>query len=265
MIPILHQYGYSIILLAVFAENLGLPLPSFPLIVVAAALAAPLHLLLRAIFFVCILGALASDTIWYALGRWHGRPILRKLCSLSLSPDSCVNRTEHLFQRYGIKSLLVAKFIPGLNTVGPPLAGMLKVSPGVFALADSAGITLWAGSAIFVGGLFRTQVEWVTEWLAAFGRTGVLILTVAAAGWLLLKWAQRWQFSRFLDRSRITPAELKERLDQGEPIVVVDLRSDLSYHGDGHKVAGAIWIPPHEFEQRFAEIPRGFLVAMYCT
>ncbi len=265
MVHILRQYGYSFILLAVFAENLGLPVPSYPVILVAAALAAPLHLRLPVILMVCIFAALGGDGIWYQLGRSRGRPILRRLCSLSLSPDSCVHRTERTFQRYGIKSLLVAKFVPGLNTVAPPLAGMLKVKPLRFIAVDLAGITLWAGSAMALGWAFRTEVEWAMEWLAAFGRTGVLILAVLLAGWLLLKWVERWRFYRLLERSRIPAAELRERLDRGEPIVIVDLRSDLSYHGDGAKVAGAIWIPPEDFEERYTEIPRGRPVVMYCT
>jgi membrane protein DedA with SNARE-associated domain len=265
MVHILHQYGLSFIFLAVFAESLGLPVPSFPLILVATALAAPLHLRLPLVFLVCLVAGLGGDGIWYWLGRSRGRPILRRLCSLSLSPDSCVNRTESLFQRYGVKSLFVAKFIPGLNTVAPPLAGMLKVSPLRFAAADVGGITLWAGSAMVVGWSFRTQVEWTMEWLAAFGQTGAIILGVVLAGWILLKWVQRWQFYRLLEHSRITPQELKERLDRGEDIVIVDLRSDLSYHAEGVKVASAIWISPDDFEKRFHEIPRGRPVVMYCT
>ncbi len=265
MVHILSQYGLSIIFLAVFGENLGLPVPSYPLILVAAALAVPLHLRLPLIFIICILGALGGDAIWYHLGRSRGRPILRKLCSLSLSPDSCVHRTERFFQRYGIKSLLIAKFVPGLNTVAPPLAGMLKVTPLRFIAADLAGITLWAGSSIVLGVAFRSQVEWAMEWLAAFGRTGVLILAVALAGWLLLKWLERWRFYRLLERSRISAPELKERLDRGDPMVIVDLRSDISFRVEGVKVAGAIWIPPDDFEDRYTEIPRGRPVVMYCT
>jgi len=116
-----------------------------------------------------------------------------------------------------------------------------------------------------LGLTFRTEVEWAIEWLAAFGRTGVLILAVVVAGWLLLKWVERWRFYRLLERSRISAPELKERLERGDPIVIVDLRSDLSYHGDGVKVTGAIWIPPDDFEKHYSEIPLGQPVVMYCT
>lgn len=265
MVHILHEYGYSFILLAVFAESLGLPLPSYPVILIATALAAPLHLHMPVIYIVSALAALGGDGVWYQLGRSRGRPILRRLCSLSLSPDSCVHRTERFFQRNGVKSLLVAKFVPGLSAVASPLAGMLKVSPLRFLAADLGGITFWAGSAMVVGLAFRTEIEWAMEWLAAFGRTGALILAVLLAGWLLLKWVQRRQFYRLLERSRISAPELKERLDRGEDIVIVDLRSDLNYHGEGTKIAGAIWIAPEDFEERYAEIPRGRPVAMYCS
>jgi membrane protein DedA with SNARE-associated domain len=265
MVHILNQYGYPFIFLVVFAENLGLPVPSYPVILVGAALAANLHLRLPGLFLVSVLAALIGDGIWYKLGRSRGRPILRKLCSLSLSPDSCVSRTERFFERHGLKSLLMSKFLPGLNTVAPPLAGMLRVPPLRFAAVDLAGVTIWAGSAMGLGLAFRTQVEWVMEWLAAFGRAGVLILGVLLAGWFLLKWVERWRFYRLLERSRISAPELKERLDRSEGVVIVDLRSDLSYHVDGAKIVGAIWIPPGDFEQRYEEIPRGHPVVMYCT
>ena len=182
MVHILRHYGFSFIFLAVFAESLGLPVPSFPLILVAAALATPLHLRLLLIFLVCLAPGLGGDGVWYKLGRSRGRPILRRLCSLSLSPDSCVSRTERVFQRYGIKSLFVARFVPGLSAVAPALAGMLKVEPLRFIAADLAGISLWAGSAMAVGLVFRTEVEWAMAWLAAFGQTGALILAVLIGG-----------------------------------------------------------------------------------
>src|SRR5689334_21476839 len=140
------------------------------------------------------MGALCGDVFWFALGRLRGRPILRTLCSLTLNPDTCVSRTENTFVRHGLKSLLVAKFVPGLNTVGPPLAGMLKVPFPRFVIFDFGGILLWSGSAITLGVVFRNEVEWLLEWLQAFGRLTVPILGVLIVGWLLLKWVERRQF-----------------------------------------------------------------------
>jgi membrane protein DedA with SNARE-associated domain len=265
MVHILRQYGYSLIFVAVLAENLGLPVPSYALVLVAGALSMELGLRLWGVLLVCALGALIGDGIWYLLGRRRGRPILRTLCSLSLNPDSCVSRTENLFGRHGLKSLLVAKFLPGLNTVAPPLAGMLRMSPARFLLFDLGGIALWTGSALALGLAFRSQVEWMLEWLAAFGRAGISIIVLAAAGWLLLKWTERRRFYRLLERSRVSAPELRELLAQTGPVTVVDLRSDLSYRADALKIPGAIHIPPGEFQARFSEIPTGRPVVMYCT
>lgn len=265
MVYFLRQYGYALIFLAVFAENLGLPLPSYLLILVGAALAAELHFRISGLVIVSVLAALLGDGIWYLLGRLRGRRILRTLCSISLSPDSCVSRTENLFARHGLKSLLVAKFLPGLNTVAPPLAGMLKISPWRFAEFDLGGIGIWVVSAVLLGVGFRSQVQWVMDWLAAFGKLSLAILAVLLAAWIAIKWAERRRFYRLLERSRISAPELKERLDRGEGIVIVDLRSDLDYYADRAKIPGAIRIPPKEFGSRYAEIPPGRPVVMYCT
>ncbi len=265
MFHILRTYGYPFIFVTVLAESLGLPVPCYPVMLFAAALADALHLRLAVEFILCLCAALTGDGIWYWLGRSRGRPILRWLCSLSLSPDSCVSRTERFFKRRGLKSLLIAKFVPGLNTVAAPLAGMIKVSFLRFVALDLVGITLWAGSAMGLGRAFHTEADWILEWLAAFGRTGGLIIVVLLTGWLLLKAVERRRFYRLLERSRITASELKQRLERGEEIVIVDLRSDLSYHIDKVKISGAIWIPPEDFEDRYREIPRGRPVVMYCT
>jgi membrane protein DedA with SNARE-associated domain len=261
----LQAYGYPLIFLAVLAENLGLPLPSFALLLAAASMARELDFSLAGLIALAVLAALIGDAVWYVLGRQQGRPILRTLCSLSLNPDSCVSRTENLFSRHGLKSLLVAKFLPGLNTVAPPLAGMLKVSPLRFAAFDLAGTGLWAGSAAALGWAFRAQVMSLLNWLDAVGRMGLLVLAVLLSGWLVFKWAERRRFYRLLDRSRITAPELKGMLERGENVVVVDLRSDLTYAAEGLKIQGALHIPPREFERRYADIPAGRTVVMYCT
>lgn len=265
MVYLFREYGYWLIFLASLAENLGLPVPSFPLILVGAALAGQLGFSLTGIFAVGALAAFLGDGAWYILGRYRGRPILRTLCSISLNPDSCVSRTENLFARHGLKSLLVAKFVPGLNTVAPPLAGMVNASLLRFALFDLGGIGLWLASAVLLGAGFRSQVEWLVEWLRAFGWVSLLIVLVLLAGWLSIKWLERRRFYRLLEKSRIAGPELKERLDRGDDIVIVDLRSDFGVQLEGTRIPNAIHIPPNEFEARYAEIPPGRPVVMYCT
>jgi len=265
MVHILRQYGYSLVFLAVFAETLGLPVPSYLLILVGTALAADLQFRVGGIVAVSIVAAFAAGEVWYVLGRLRGRPILRKLCSLSLYPDSCVSRMENLFTRHGLKSLLIAKFVPGLNTVGAPLAGMLKTPPLRFMLFDLGGTIAWAGSAVLLGLGFRSQVEWAIAWLTAFGKTSVLILLTLLGGWILFKWVERQRFYRLLAKARISAPELKSRLDRAEDLIVVDLRSDLSYEAAGVKIPGALRIPPQDFPRRSNQIPANRPVVMYCT
>jgi len=265
MYHILHTYGYPLVFAAVLAENLGLPVPSFFVVLFAAAMGAQDRFTIPGLLAVSLTAALIGDFVWYGLGRVRGRPILRTLCSLSLNADSCVSRTESLFERHGLKSLLVAKFLPGLNTIGAPLAGMLKLSPVRFGLFDLGGAGLWAGAALALGVAFRSELDWLTAWLLAFGQMGGLILVCVFLGWIALKWVERRRFYQLLERSRVTAAELKELMEKGEALVVVDLRSSLSVSAEGVKIPGAIHIPPHEFSSRHKDIPTGRPVVMVCT
>jgi len=265
MVQVLRHYGYPIFFLVVLAESLGLPVPSFPVILIGAALAAELHFRLAVIIALSVLPALCGDSLWYYLGRRRGRSVLRKLCSLSLNVDSCVGRTEDFFARNGLKTLIFAKFVPGLSTVASPLSGMLKTAYSRFLWFDFAGVTLWVMSAVLLGLGFRTEVERLVGWLAAFGKTSALIVSLLLAGWFLWKWFERRRFLRLLEKSRISPQDLRERLGQGENLVIVDLRSDLAFQQAGFRIPGAIHIPPGEFHLRNEEIPKGRPVVMYCT
>jgi membrane protein DedA with SNARE-associated domain len=265
MVHIFREYGYGLLFAAILAETLGLPIPSYPLALLAAAIAADLQLSLGGILIVGVVAALLGDMTWYLIGRRRGRPILRTLCSISLNPDSCVSRTETFFARHGLKSLLVTKFFPGLNTVVQPIAGMLRISALRFVPFDLGGIVLWIGSAVTLGVFFRGQVEWLLAWLDALGRFGLLMVGGSFAGWVLFKWVERRRFYRLLTRSRISSPELKALLDRGELVAIVDLRSGLGYQEGGVKIRGSLHIRPEEFEARYKEIPPGRPIVMYCT
>jgi len=265
MAHFLVRYDYWLIFGLVLAEGLGLPIPSFPALILAASMVNTMHARLAGLMAVAALASLTGDLFWYSLGRIRGRSILRLLCSITLNPDSCVSRTENIFVRHGLRSLLVAKFVPGLNAVGQPLAGMMKVSPVSFALYDLAGILMWVSSATALGVIFRAQVERLMLMLAALGKVSALVVLVLVAGWLAYKWVERRRFYQLLERSRISAPELKEMLDRGEGVVIVDLRSEFSYGDGAAKLPGAIHIPPKQFESRYQEIPTGSPVVMYCT
>lgn len=147
----LLQHGISLVFINVFLEQIGAPIPAVPTLIVAGALAATGRLPLLPLLGSALIASVLADTIWFLIGRWKGHKVLRLVCRISLSPDSCVRQTESLFERRGALSLLFAKFIPGFNTVAPPLAGAMGTSLPAFLLWDSLGSLLWIGAAVTVG------------------------------------------------------------------------------------------------------------------
>ncbi|MDE3165153.1 MAG: VTT domain-containing protein, partial [Acidobacteriota bacterium] len=207
--------------------------------------------------------ALAADSLWYALGRRRGPRVLRWICRISLEPDSCVRRTEDAFLRYGMRSLLVSKFVPGLNAVAAPLAGSSGIGVARFLLYDAAGTVLWSGAYMALGYVFGEQLEPVLEWAAG---AGSWLLAVAALGlgiWLGWKFAQRRRLLRDLSVSRITVAELRALLEKGERPYIVDLRSGMD--GEASPIPGAVRVSAQDVAAGRHQIPRDREVILFCT
>src|SRR5579864_7440168 len=157
IIEFLLHHGYGVLLGWVFAEQIGLPLPSLPLLLAAGALAGTHQLNFLVCLLACMVAAVVADSVWYQLGRLKGIKVLQLLCKISLEPDSCVRRTEGVFSKQGARSLLIAKFVPGLSTVTPPLAGIFHMRPQRFLLFDALGSFLWAGSILGLGYAFSGE------------------------------------------------------------------------------------------------------------
>lgn len=257
--------SYWAVFAAVLAENLGLPLPAWPVIVLGAVAAAQSRGSVLLVLVTATVAALCADSAWFFFGRTRGRKVLRLLCALSLNPDSCVRKTEDTFTRHGLKSLLVAKFLPGLNTVAPPMAGMLKHSAARFLMFDSCGALLWAGSAVAVGYFWQHEVQLVLDRFSRFGHGAVVGAIAAFVAFALWKYYERRRYYGKLRAARIRPEEVQQMLSQGQEVVIVDLRSGLSLEHDKHKLPGALLIPPEEFEQHVERIPRDREIILYCT
>ncbi len=264
-IRFLLAHGYTVVFVWVFAEQIGVPVPSLPILLAAGALAGQRQLSFLVALGLAVAASILSDGIWYQLGRRRGHAILNLICRISLEPDSCVRRTEDIFTRHGARSLLYAKFVPGLGTVAPPLAGMFRMRPLRFLLWDFAGAFSWAGAFVGAGYLFSSQLEDVARYALHLGSGLVVLLVGALAAYLTRKYVQRQRFIRKLRIARITPEELKRKLDAGEDIVVVDLRSSIEFEADSEKVPGALHMDPREIEERHVEIPRDRDVVLYCS
>jgi membrane protein DedA with SNARE-associated domain len=262
-IAFVERHGYALLFLWVLAEQSAIPVPSVPLLLAAGALIRTGRLNLLLAIACCVIAALIADTIWFQLGKWRGRGVLRRLCRLSLEPDSCVRLTENAFLRYGMKSLLISKFVPGLNAVAAPLAGNSKRSYWRFALYDAAGAAIWCAAYFGAGYVFSEQLEKFAGYSLRMG-SGLLVLIIALfALWIGVKFIQRRRFLKQLDVARITPEELRDRLNAGEALFIVDLRTRLAESSSF--IPGAVRISAEELSLRSQEIPRDREIILFCS
>jgi membrane protein DedA with SNARE-associated domain len=258
----LIRHGYAVLFGWVLLEQMGLPIPAAPLLIAAGALARAGKMNLTFALALALIAVILADLFWYSLGRYRGGRILKLLCRISLEPDSCVRRTENLFVRHGVHSLLVAKFVPGLNTAAPSLAGIFRMPVRRFMIFDSLGALLWVGSVTSLGLIFSDQLEQIalhwSGWLVA-------VLAGSLAAYVLWKFIQRRRFIRRLRIARITPKELMDKLRAGETISIVDLRQPMDIEAFPQMIPGALRIAMEEIEERHAEIPRDRDVVLYCS
>ena len=261
----LERYAVIIVpALAVF-EQLGIPLPAVPALLVTGALAATGRVSLWLVLGAILVVTLPVDLVWHELGRRRGAGILSGLCRLTLEPDVCVRRTQNLFVRHGVRTLLVAKFLPGLTTVLPPLAGAFGVSRLQFALYDVAGSLVWAGFWMGVGFVFTGAIEQVLIRVESLGRAAVLVVGATLVGYVLLKYLRRWIFIRRLRIARISPEDLRQKIEAGEDIAILDLRTALDVAAVPYAIPGSRWVPAEQLDDRLSDIPRDRELVLYCS
>ena len=257
-----ERHGYALLFLWVLAEQSAFPVPSAPLLLAAGALIHAGRLQIVPALGSCMLATLVADTVWFVLGRLRGRQVLGLVCRLSLEPDSCVRRTENAFHKYGMNSLLISKFIPGLNAVAAPMAGQSN-SYVRFALYDTAGALIWSGSYLAVGYAFSQQLERVIDFASNMGSSLLLLIAALAAAWIAWKYLLRRRFLRQLAVARITPMELRQRISAGQDLFIVDLRS--GHDSEPTLIPGAVRIPPEELTARGRDIPRNQEIILFCS
>jgi membrane protein DedA with SNARE-associated domain len=261
----LIRHGYVLLFGWVLLEQMGLPIPAVPLLIAAGALAGAGKMNLTFAVALAFIAVILADLFWYSLGRYRGGRILKLLCRISLEPDSCVRRTENLFVRHGAHSLLVAKFVPGLNTAAPSLAGIFRMPVRRFMIFDSLGAFFWVAAFTSLGLIFSDQLEQIAVHALRWGGWLVAVLAGILAAYVLWKYIQRRRFLRRLRIARITPKELMDKLTAGENISIVDLRQPIDIEAFPQMIPGALRIAMEEIEDRHGEIPRDRDVVLYCS
>jgi membrane protein DedA with SNARE-associated domain len=263
LMQFLILHGYTVIFLWVLAEQIGAPVPVAPLLLAAGALAGQGLLNFTLAFILALVGCLISDCLWYGIGRQKGESVLSLLCRISLAPDSCIRRTVDLFYRYGSRSLLLAKLIPGLSTVATCLSGIFRIKLLRFFIYDGLGACLYAGLYLGLGYLFSGQIEEVTIYAGRLGISLVGLLLGGLAAYIVWKYIRRQRFLHRLRIARITPEELKQKLDFGEVVMVLDVRHPLEFAAEPQTIPGAFYVPLEDLDKEGSKIPRDRDVVLY--
>jgi len=265
ILDFLTRHGPSVLFAAVFVEQMGIPLPASPWLLAAGALGATGKPHWYSALAAGACGSLLADAIWFYLGRYRGQRVLNFLCRVSLEPDSCVRRTQDLFSRYGMRGVIAAKFVPGLSTLAPPMAGNSGIPAARFFFFDSLGSLLYTGVFILIGTIFSKQLDQVLAALERLG-TGALMLVI---GLLVLylgyKFYQRHRLLKELQMARITVDELNQRLEAGENVTILDLRSAAEVERNPLLIRSARHMTMEELKSRKSEIPHDRDIILYCS
>jgi membrane protein DedA with SNARE-associated domain/rhodanese-related sulfurtransferase len=260
-----HRLSLVLVFCNVLLEQLGLPLPAVPTLIVAGALAADQRLPAASLAALVLGACVLADCAWYCAGRLYGARVMSLLCRISLTPDICVGETQSTFERWGAKALLIAKFVPGLGLMAPPLAGAVRMHFARFLAFSVLGGALWGGAALIAGALLKSQIEALLPQLTGIGGAALALLLLLLGAYIVYKWWERRRFRRALDMARISVAELHERL-AGEPApLVVDVRSGTAQSLELRRIPGALHLPVQQVAGQLGGYARDREIILYCT
>jgi membrane protein DedA with SNARE-associated domain len=262
LVDLIRSHGSLVVFGGALLENLGIPIPAIALLVLAGCLVIEGPVSFPLTLIAAVLGTLCGDLLWFLIGRWKGRSALHYFCRFSLNPDNCVGKTERLFRSRTGLTILTAKLLPGLNTIVPPLAGILRLPLWRFLLLDSGGSALWATLGLGMGLAFGASILPKLQSIQ-FGLLSVLVTLVAA----YVIW--RLFYGRYLVRHysvpKIDSAELYEKLSSGSELMVVDLRNEDAFLRSSVSVPGSLRIPPADFDRHTHLLPKEKEIVLYCT
>ena len=257
---------YLILWVAVFARQICLPVPANLLLLTAGALVRGGGLNMSLVLCVGILGCLAGDLVWFEAGRQWGSQIMRILCVFSDDPHYCAQRAHKVFARWGLRSLILAKFIPGLDGVTPPLAGIEGSERSAFLAYDSLGSFLWTALYAGLGYLFANRLTLIAASMARFGALLAAIIGIPLAGYVVWRIGIMVQMLRHLRLRRITPLLLNVKITAGEPIAIIDLLDFEEVDGDRAGIPGAVRMDPARLRSRLrVVVPENLGLVLYCS
>ncbi len=266
LIDLVLRYGALLVFVVTLAARIGAPVPAAPVLAVAGALAVGAQSSLIGLLGAAILGNLLGDGLWFWAGRHYGYQVLKLLCRISMSPDSCVRQSEAFIGRWGGSSLIAAKFVPGVSVVAPPMAGALGMSTLAFVGFETLAALIWAGALLALGAVFSAQIRDVLAVMSTFGAIALLALAVLFVIYLGVRYLRRRAFLREVGMSRISVGELRELIETGAQPVVIDVRSDVGRSLDARRIPGALGVELAGLKRPLiATLPRDREIVLYCN
>ncbi|WP_427912622.1 VTT domain-containing protein [Ramlibacter sp. MMS24-I3-19] len=264
IVALLINHGPLVVFALTLLSRAGAPFPAGPVLVVAGALGALGQLSLPITAVLSLLANVLGDALWFVGGRRYGYRVLRMLCRVSLSPDTCVRQSEGMFERWAGWSLVAAKFVPGVSVVAAPMAGALKMSWRRFVAWDLAGAAAWTAVYLVLGYALRTQVREVLAAMADMGTKAAVALGVLLLLALALRLVRRLRSGSGPAIERITPQQLHTLISGGMSPVIFDVRAPVAREASG-MVPGAIAIGLDEIATRARQLPSDAHVVVYCN
>jgi membrane protein DedA with SNARE-associated domain/rhodanese-related sulfurtransferase len=262
---LLLEHGLAVVCVWAFAVQAGLPAPAVPVLLGAGALSGSGRMSLAMAVGATMAATLGADALWYVLGRSHGTRVLGIVCRFSLDPDSLIRHAKQRFAAHGLRYMILAKFLPGVNPLATGLAGAVPIRLERFPLYAAAGALLWAGAWISLGYLCADVIGLIATRAAGVGTPLVIVVAAGLVAYVMYKYARRHRFLRHLRKARMTPIELKRRLEAGDQLMIVDLRTPLDIEAISYGIPGARWMSLEALDDPHPLIQKDSEVVFYCA
>lgn len=264
-VSLFANFGLWVVVANVLLDQTGFPVPVVPTLILAGAITATDTWSTIGLLAGGVCACLIANTGWFLAGRRYGSRVMKLLCRISISPDSCVSETQLRFERWGASALIVAKFVPGLSIIAPPLAGATAMNWLRFLFYSVLGSIVWVATGLGIGIALRPQIEQLLPKLQQVGSAVLGVLLSCLLAYIAYKWYQRRQFYATLRMARISAAELYQLMEAGAAPLIVDVRSATAHAVDPRAIPGALRIPLANIDEHLAQLPRDRDIVLYCT